>query len=57
VEEEFIRMKKGDCVYFNGKVHQHGVTPVTSGSRVSLNVWTFPKIDEIVKNTIKLKIF
>ena len=57
VEEEFIKMKKGDCVYFNGKMHQHGVTSVTSGSRVSLNVWTFPKIDEIKNDTIKLKIF
>lgn len=48
VEEEFIKMKKSDCVYFNGKLYKHGVTPVTSGSRVSLNVWTFPKINSII---------
>lgn len=48
IEEEFIKMKKGDCVYFNGSLYKHGVTTVTSGSRVSLNVWTFPKINSMI---------
>jgi hypothetical protein len=48
IEGESISMEKGDCVYFNGKAYRHGVSPVTSGSRVSLNVWTFPKMNPII---------
>ena len=39
IENEKYKTNKGDCILFDGHNLKHGVEPVKSGYRASLNVW------------------
>lgn len=48
IEDSTYKLKKGDCISFNGNQLKHGVSNVTSGYRAALNVW----IKSGIKNRI-----
>ena len=42
LDNTYIELNKGDVVTFNGSTVLHGVETVYRGSRLSLNMWTYP---------------
>ena len=44
----YIELNKGDVITFNGKSIMHGVETVYRGSRLSLNMWTYPNTTKII---------
>jgi len=42
----YIELNRGDVVTFNGSKVLHGVETVYRGSRLSLNMWTYPNEDK-----------
>jgi hypothetical protein len=39
IENKKYKTNKGDCILFNGHDLEHGVEPIKSGYRASLNIW------------------
>lgn len=44
----YIELNKGDVITFNGSNIMHGVETVYRGSRLSLNMWTYPNTSKII---------
>lgn len=42
IEDNIYKLKRGDCISFNGNSLLHSVLPVTNGYRASLNIWIKP---------------
>ncbi len=45
-KDTYIELNKGDVITFNGSSVLHGVETVYRGSRLSLNMWTYPNKDK-----------
>ena len=43
-KDTYIELNKGDVITFNGSHVMHGVEMVERGSRLSLNMWTYPNV-------------
>jgi len=44
LDNTYIELNKGDVICFDGSKVSHGVEPIGEGKRLSLNMWTLPKL-------------
>ena len=47
-KDTYIELNKGDIITFNGSRVMHGVEKVYRGSRLSLNMWTYPNETKVI---------
>ena len=50
VENSTSKNNIGDTIMFDGIKHEHGVTPITKGTRYVLAVWYSDKINDFILN-------
>lgn len=47
-KDTYIKLNKGDAITFKGNNIMHGVETVEEGSRLSLNMWTYPNTSKLI---------
>jgi len=47
-KDTYIDLNKGDVITFNGSNIMHGVEKVYRGTRLSLNMWTYPNTSKLI---------